>query len=328
MKKNYSTIVLIFLMLMGTLIVFNKKEASEFEMRKLKKYPELTKENIFDGSFGKEFEEALTDRVPAKVGFTTVNSYKDFFLGEREKNGVYLSLSRLTQKPIKNVLIEKLLMEKEKHPNLKAYLVPYKLYFEDNLPLALKKMEISENYRKKFDKRKNKSEIDFTNILTLEDYYRGDHHLNSEGVKKVLHALGFKNEKETESFGRFIGGEARKSGIIIRDDFSIVYNEKTKDLKFKRAIDGKDEEALVVDETRAGGVDKYLAYMGGNFGEVTVKGLGEKSLLLLKDSFANPFIGFFAEQYGEIKIVDPRFYDGDIFEELDKYDEIVIFCGI
>ena len=47
MKKNYSTIVLIFLMLMGTLILFNKKEASEFEMRKLKKYPELTKENIF-----------------------------------------------------------------------------------------------------------------------------------------------------------------------------------------------------------------------------------------------------------------------------------------
>ena len=53
-------------MLMGTLILFNKKEASEFEMRKLKKYPELTKENIFDGSFGKEFEDALTDRVPEK----------------------------------------------------------------------------------------------------------------------------------------------------------------------------------------------------------------------------------------------------------------------
>ncbi|WP_311443721.1 hypothetical protein [Ezakiella coagulans] len=328
MKKNYSTIVLIFLMLMGTLILFNKKEASEFEMRKLKKYPELTKENIFDGSFGKEFEEALTDRVPGKIYFTSLNSYKDFLLGEREKNGVYLSLSRLTQKPIKNVLIEKLLMEKEKHPNLKAYLIPYKLYYENNMPLALKNLKISEEYQKRFDQIKDKSDVDFTKILTLENYYLGDHHLNSEGVKKVLQTLGFENEKETESFGKFIGGEARKSGIMIRDDFSIVYDEKTKDLKFKRIVDGKESEELVVDENRAGGVDKYLAYMGGNFGEVAMNGLGEKSLLILKDSFANPFIGFFAEKYGKIKIVDPRFFDGDIFKELENFDEIIVFSGI
>lgn len=328
MKKNYSTIVLIFLMLMGTLILFNKKEASEFEMRKLKKYPELTKENIFDGSFGKEFEEALTDRVPGKIYFTSLNSYKDFLFGEREKNGVYLSLSRLTQKPIKNVLIEKLLMEKEKHPNLKAYLIPYKLYYENNMPLALNNLKISEDYQKRFDQIKDKSDVDFTKILTLEDYYRGDHHLNSEGVKKVLQTLGFENEKETESFGKFIGGEARKSGIMIRDGFSIVYDEKTKDLKYKRMIDGKESEELVVDENRATGVDKYLAYMGGNFGEVTMNGLGEKSLLILKDSFANPFIGFFAEKYGKIKIVDPRFFDGDIFKELENFDEIIVFSGI
>lgn len=315
-------------MLMGTLILFNKKEASEFEMRKLKKYPELTKENIFDGSFGKEFEEALTDRVPGKIYFTFLNSYKDFLLGEREKNGVYLSLSRLTQKPIKNVLIEKLLMEKEKHPNLKAYLIPYKLYYENNMPLALKNLKISEDYQKRFDQIKDKSDVDFTKILTLEDYYLGDHHLNSEGVKKVLQTLGFENEKETESFGKFIGGEARKSGIMIRDDFSIVYDEKTKDLKFKRIVDGKESEELVVDENRATGVDKYLAYMGGNFGEVTMNGLGEKSLLILKDSFANPFIGFFAEKYGKIKIVDPRFFDGDIFKELENFDEIIVFSGI
>ena len=219
-------------------------------------------------------------------------------------------------------------MEKEKHPNLKAYLVPYKLYYENNMPLALKNLKISEDYQKRFDQIKDKSDVDFTKILTLEDYYRGDHHLNSEGVKKVLQTLGFENEKETESFGKFIGGEARKSGIMIRDDFSIVYDEKTKDLKFKRMIDGKESEELVVDENRAGGVDKYLAYMGGNFGEVTMNGLGEKSLLILKDSFANPFIGFFAEKYGEIKIVDPRFFDGDIFKELENFDEIIVFSGI
>lgn len=328
MKKFYSILVLLTLFVSGILILLNNDTFSEYEMRNLKKYPVLNTKNIFDGSFGKEFEEALSDRVIGKRYFTSLNSYKDYFLGEREKNGVYLSLKRLTQKPIRNIIIEKILREKEKYSNLKAYLIPYKLYYEEKLPLPLSVLNINEDYKARFDKINEKSDIDFRDVLNVEDYFRSDHHLNDNGIKKVLEKLGFSDYSEHKSQEKFLGGESRKSGIIIKDDFNVVYNENTKDLTFTRTSNGKELEEKIVDFERMKKVDKYLVYMGGNYGEVKIKGHGKESLLILKDSYVNPFIGFFAEKYGDIKVVDPRFYDGDVLKELNNFDRVIIFTGI
>lgn len=328
MKKFYSILFLTILFVSGLFIFLNKETFSEYEMRKLKKYPVLNTKNIFDGSFGKEFEEALSDRVVGKRYLSSLNSYKDFFLGERIKNGVYLSLSRLTQKPIRNIIIEKILNEKEKYNNLKAYLIPYKLYYEENIPLPLRAIDIKKDYKARFDKINKNSDIDFSKILNVDDYFLSDHHLNDSGIKKVLDKLGFSDIEIKNVEDKFLGGESRKSGIILKDDFNVIFNPNTADLSFKRIADKKEIEEKIVDFNRLEKVDKYLVYMGGNYGEVNINGLGRESLLILKDSYVNPFISFFAEKYGKIKVIDPRFYDGDVFSELKKYDRVIIFTGI
>lgn len=328
MKKLYSILFLTILFVSGVLIALNKDTFSEYEMRNLKEYPVLNTKNIFDGSFGKDFEDALSDRVVGKRYFTSLNSYKDYFLGEREKNGIYLSLKRLTQKPIRNMIVEKILSEKEKYNNLTAYLIPYKLYYEMDLSLPLRALDINSDYRARFDRINEKSDIDFRDVLNVSDFFISDHHLNEKGIKKVLEKLQFKDFAEKKIDDKFLGGEARKSGIILKDNFSVIYSDKTKDLTFKRLSDNKEIEEKIVDFSRVKNVDKYLVYMGGNYGEVNLKGLGEKSLLILKDSFVNPFIGFFAERYGNIKVIDPRFFDGDVFKEIEKVDRVIIFTGI
>ncbi|OXX84455.1 hypothetical protein AVM15_04345 [Paraclostridium benzoelyticum] len=65
--------------------------------------------------------------------------------------------------------------------------------------------------------------------------------------------------------------------------------------------------------------DKYEVFLGGNHPVVDIKTTSEsdKTLLLIKDSYANSFVQFLTPFYKEIIMVDPRYYYEDI-EKLIK----------
>ncbi|MBQ2733243.1 MAG: hypothetical protein IJF74_03715 [Clostridia bacterium] len=77
--------------------------------------------------------------------------------------------------------------------------------------------------------------------------------------------------------------------------------------------------------------DKYLAFMGGNYGLVTVKakdaGSREK-MLIVKDSYANSAVQFLALHY-DLVIVDPRYYKQSVYElaKTESVDRVLILCG-
>ena len=64
--------------------------------------------------------------------------------------------------------------------------------------------------------------------------------------------------------------------------------------------------------------DKYEVFTGGNHPHINIKSLGtQKKLLVIKDSYANSFLPFLTSHYGEIDVVDLRYYMEDV-EELIK----------
>lgn len=327
MKRTFLILTFLIVSIIGILTLTSEAGFSEFENRNLAPLPKPTVKSALSGDFQKDFETAIDDNIPHKEKMKTLNSYIETVLGSRTIDDIYIGKNELIQKPLKNSRLMPIIKKRENYKNLSVYLIPYKLYYAE-LPVSLKKSGIDKNYKASFDKWSGYSDIDFRKILTIDDYYKSDHHLNEKGAEKILSAFGINEYQISESFGEFRGSESRKSGLIKKDTFIAVYDKNTIDLTFTTEIGGKTTDEKIVDFNRTAKIDKYLCYMGGNYPELDIKGKGDKSLLLLKDSFANPYIGFFAERYGDIKVIDTRFFSGNFEELIEKYDKTIIITGI
>ena len=80
----------------------------------------------------------------------------------------------------------------------------------------------------------------------------------------------------------------------------------------------------------AGGKDKYKVFLGGNYGETTITGgcNNGKTLLIIKDSFANSLVPFLTADYENIIMLDLRYYMGSAKQlAADRnVDEILFVC--
>lgn len=95
--------IVLFLVLLGAgsgaiiLGVCEGKTYSELEKRELKKFPELTAQNIFDGTFESELTDALSDHIWGRDGFVTAKTRAEVLLGKREIDGIYIDGDRLIE---------------------------------------------------------------------------------------------------------------------------------------------------------------------------------------------------------------------------------------
>ena len=60
--------------------------------------------------------------------------------------------------------------------------------------------------------------------------------------------------------------------------------------------------------------DQYAVFLGGNFPEVRIETTvaNDRTLLLLKDSYANCMVPLLTAGYHRIVVVDPRYFTGDL----------------
>ncbi len=68
----------------------------------------------------------------------------------------------------------------------------------------------------------------------------------------------------------------------------------------------------------------YSIFMGGDWDyyKVTTSVKNGKTVIILKDSYANAFIPFLAPHYENIVVIDPRKYTGSVFNEVAKYQDV------
>ncbi len=60
------------------------------------------------------------------------------------------------------------------------------------------------------------------------------------------------------------------------------------------------------------------------------EGTGTDKLLIIKDDFANPMIGYFVSGYGEVHVIDTQTYHGNAISYISENDitQVVFICGI
>ncbi|MCI9612847.1 MAG: hypothetical protein HFH33_12635 [Eubacterium sp.] len=76
-------------------------------------------------------------------------------------------------------------------------------------------------------------------------------------------------------------------------------------------IDGRQTDSIY-DWQKLDSKDQYGVYFGGNFGRIDIRvkhSTSKKTLLLIKDSFANSIVPFFMKDYQHIIMIDLRYYN-------------------
>ena len=149
-----------------------------------------------------------------------------------------------------------------------------------------------------------------------EIYYRNDHHWTTLGAwygyQAFLSACG---EDESKADAKhefvkvstdFLGTSYAKVHQASRRDTIEAYEPDTKfDIVYNL---GETDLTTLYDPSFLGTDDEYSYFTGGNQAIIQIRG-GEKNgktLLVMKDSFANCMVPFLAEDYENVVVVDLR----------------------
>lgn len=155
-------------------------------------------------------------------------------------------------------------------------------------------------------------------------YYHTDHHWTTDAAYRV-----FQSAKETADWvdaayetgvvtNTFRGSLASASGFPVNaPDAITVYTLKDGEKEIPYTVNYVNEGRTtpsVYDYEKLDSENPYELFFGGNFAQLTIEtgANTDRTLLLLKDSYANCFIPFLLRSYARIIVVDPRYYTDDL----------------
>ena len=357
-KCKVITIALFLIILFGVglfTVLNGGKKYSVFEKRDLAPFPKTNVKTITKAKFQSGLDNFLNDHVLLRDQCIYTTTMVDKLMGRAEKADVYFgkdgyliekSIKAKPKKVKENVkylsTFVNMAAEGMGSKNVKVVLIPNKEnVLTDKLPKYAPVS--SDNIKMKsmlWDSLKDKKMlVDLTKALQKHKdeyiYYKTDHHWTSLGAKygyeKMMDAMGEKKltgEKSKVITDDFLGTTYNKIHYAPQKDVITKYDIKTAD-KSKVACDEAPDITDIYFEKALDKEDKYEYFMGGNFGMLKIHTgcKNGKTLVLIKDSFANCIVPFLTNNYENIVMVDPRYLGGSIMNTLSdigKIDKMVV----
>ena len=317
-------------------IAAEDKSYSTIEKRELQTMPKLTVKAVKKGTFQKKYETYLSDQFPGRDRWVQVQTDASRLMGKTISNGVYFGKDDYlleyypdsdfdTKQAAKNEkALAKLVKDIAEDYRVHVMLVPTKTWvLQEKLPFCAPTYDEQKLYDAMNDKLGALADRVMVPVQkTLEQhadeniYYRTDHHWTTLGAwygyQAYLKAVGMdenlaekKHEFVTVS-DDFLGTTYAKVHQASRKDTIEVYEPETKlDILYNM---GETNLTTLFDPSFLEKDDKYSYFTGGNQAIIQISG-GEKNgktLLVVKDSFANCMIPFLAEDYENLIVVDLR----------------------
>ncbi len=336
------TIIVLGVVAVGILwtLIAKDKTYSEVENRMLAQKPELTWNNLISGKFMTDMEDYITDQFFLRNQWIEIKTVEDIVIGKRESNGVYIGkggyLLEIQDEPDNENIIktsQAIADFSAKHSDLNQVmtLVPNAAYICDQLrPIAAPVHDQSEEISLVRDTVGDAlTFVNLTDTLKAHKtegiYYKTDHHWTSLGAMYAYEALipALKIENASTDYTAypvthdFQGTLASTSGFTSsKDTINIyVYNDSSQD-SLVTYVEEETKTASIYDSSALEQKDKYEVFFGGNHMRVDIQTpkAPERTLLILKDSYANCFVQFLLPYYNNIIIIDPRYY----YDDLDK----------
>lgn len=319
-------------------ILTKDKSFSEIENRTLTTMPKFTISSFMNGDFSEDFSSYINDNFAGRNGFLSIKTSFEKLLGKTKINSVYLGK--------KNYLIQSFTEASEEETSAKINAINSFFNEHSNLntsimlvPTATKVLEeylppfsVNDDELALIDKvfsQLNESIIKINPYNALYEnkdnyvYYKTDHHWTSNGAyiayTEFCKALGL-TAKSKDEFAivnvtdKFYGSLSSKIGVLGNTSDSIeLYVPKYSPMVVNYISEQFKSSTLFKSEA-LNTKDKYEVFTGGNHPLINIKSTGDpsKKLLLIKDSYANCFLPFLTSHYGEIFVVDLRYYYDNI----------------
>ena len=207
------------------------------------------------------------------------------------------------------------------------------------------------------DLRKN---IKQEGITLRELFYKTDHHWTTqtafwavgEVTKHLKEHLGidldpqefYTNSDNYESIpyeNNFLGSQGRRVGKYYGgvDDYTLMVPKYDTDYTVTihksnstSVAEGNFKEAIVKDNLLNPTdifTNRYAAYFGADFPEVIIENHSaedDMKVLIFKDSFGLPFSAFLSTMVGETRMLDTRYYEGNIEDYVKEYQpDLVLY---
>ena len=340
--------------LAGKEVLSHQRTYSPVEKRELQTRPEISITKVLDGRFQKKYESYLRDQFPGRDHWVSFQTDMELFMGKNEIHNVYIGknhylLEHYTEKEFdpqqisKNLqALEKFVGKTKQNADVHVMMVPTKSWvLREKLPAFAphyKEQKFYDALQQKLEKEDVLISVEPVLDAHKEEeiYYRTDHHWTTLGAWYAY-----------EQYTKAVGGDlqraqGKKKFRCISKDFygttyaKINYARQADKIEIYEPADklrvvynmGEKKTKTLYDVSFLKTADQYSVFTGGNQAVLEITGgiKNGKTLLLIKDSFANSILPFLAEDYEKLVVVDLRQLNvsGDRLLEMFSPTDILI----
>lgn len=340
--------------LAGKEALSHQRTYSPVEKRELQTRPEISITKVLDGRFQKKYESYLRDQFPGRDHWVSFQTDMELFMGKNEIHNVYIGknhylLEHYTEKEFdpqqisKNLqALEKFVGKAKQNADVHVMMVPTKSWvLREKLPAFAphyKEQKFYDVLQQKLGKEDVLISVETVLDAHKEEeiYYRTDHHWTTLGA-------WYAYEQYTKAVGGDIQrAQGKKKFHCISKDFygttyaKINYARQADKIEIYEPADklrvvynmGEKKTKTLYDVSFLKTADQYSVFTGGNQAVLEITGgiKNGKTLLLIKDSFANSILPFLAEDYEKLVVVDLRQLNvsGDRLLEMFSPTDILI----
>ena len=320
-----------------------EREFSPNENRYLQLTPELSWATLMDGTFTKKAEDYVSDQIALRDTWMETASLVQRAALRQEINDTWLGRSGRyfakvapdtfdTAQYEKNLEQVRTFFDNNSGKDCRIMMVPTPAYMlRDDLPANAPLFDAASCFDTLLGEFGPEA-IDLRPALTpnAEDmYYRTDHHWTSEGALTAYGAWCAATGHERQDWQLETASTCFRgtlySKVLLPDS---PYDRVT--IASDAAIRSMDCDGEVSDSLYSMAAleekDHYKIFMGGNYAKVVIDTGANtgKSLLVVKDSFANSFLPFLVRDYDTITVLDLRFYREGVQPLADQADDVLV----
>lgn len=328
---------------------------SEREKRYLQAGEDISFSGFFDGTSQNKLESFIEDQFPGRDTYVAINAYSMLLSGRNALRDIYFAEDGyLINAPNASDTAQFETTIERFDSFAKACPVPVSMIMvptngwihQPKLPLSAKPyfddlcFDIA-------DKMEHISFVDPRQTLVEADAqypvsYKTDHHLTAWG-NYTLYDLwceknGLQHEGvhayEVEKIPKFYGTTWSGSGYWLTEPDTVEIWASDYDVSV--TISDGGAQTIKADSLffrqHLSELDKYPVYLDGNHCQTTIENVQapDRTLLLIKDSYAHCFGTFLPENYSKIIMLDLRYYRGSVSEFIaqNQVDEVLFFYGV
>jgi len=334
---------------------------SETENRVLAGSPDISVKNILNGTFSKEYEEYITDQFTMRDSWISVKTHTDISLGKKSVNNIYLAKDDfLIEKHLPDMFGSETITKKtdmlinflKEFPETKIMLAPtadniltdklpaHAIYFDQRKYVNYVTDRLTENNNKTDDISATSPVINIFDILSAHNkeaiYYKTDHHWTSLGAYYAYLAwakslnitpVNYNTNNMKSVTSDFKGTLHSKINIPVKPDNISIFKET---LNFDGTLiyDNTITTNSLYETKHLNTKNKYGYFLDDNHGIVEIEGkyrdidsLSDKTLFVIKDSYANTFIPLLVPHYKKIYVIDLRYFREDVTEFIQQHSQ-------